>query len=156
MMQLSPEPRAAMIADDKPLTRCTCSAVRMTSRHISQAYDQALSSTGLRLGQYAMLRSLLRLGPIGVQGLADAMRLDRTTVGRNLRPLQRDGLVSVVIDPQDRRGRLLAVTDAGREALQSAEPLWAAAQDRLESRFGSELTRQLHQTFASILALDLS
>lgn len=144
-----------MIADDKPLTQCTCSAVRMTSRHISQSYDQALAPVGLRTGQYALLRGLARIGPVGVQRLAEHMRLDRTTAGRNLRPLQRDGLVSIGTDPEDRRARLLEVTAEGHRLLRLAEPLWADAQERLESKLGTESTRQLHQAFASVLALDL-
>lgn len=145
-----------MISANNPVGRCTCLAIRTASRHLAQLYDQALAPSGLRTGQFALLRVLSRIRRSSVQNLAEIMQLDRTTMGRNLRPLERDGLLSISVDPEDRRSRLLMITERGRERLAAAEPLWQRAQERLEARFGVEQTDQLHAAFASILALDLS
>jgi DNA-binding MarR family transcriptional regulator len=145
-----------MIVPDKKLSRCTCTAARMTSRYLSQMYDRALAPSGLRTSQFALLRTLSGIGAVGVQQLGDSMRLDRTTVGRTVRPLEREGLVRIAVDPGDRRGRLLEITEKGRERVLAAERLWAGAQARLETNFGAEQTSALHQSLASMLALDLS
>lgn len=145
-----------MISPDKPLLRCTCSATRMASRAISQLFDKALAPADLRSGQFALLRALARLGPVGVQKLGQALLLDRTTVARTLRPLEREGLVSIAIDSGDRRARLLVLTERGRQRLVQAEPLWTVAQDRLESAFGAEATSALHGALAALIALNLS
>lgn len=144
------------MAPPKPLASCTYFAFRMTYRHVCQLYDLALAPTGLRVSQFSLLRLIERHGPIGVQGLADIVRLDRTTVGRNVRPLARDGLVSIAIDPEDRRGRVLSITPAGKARLTAAEPLWQQAQDALEAQFGPDRTLALHRTFESMLALDFT
>ena len=74
---------------------CTCLAVRQAARHITQLYDQHLAAAGLRTTQYSILVKLKRLGPMTINVLADAMVMDRTTLGRNILPLERDGLISV-------------------------------------------------------------
>lgn len=156
MSGTAPSVANTMTSANKPVGRCTCLAIRTASRHLAQAYDQALAPTGLRTGQFAVLRALLRTRGGSVQHLAEIMQLDRTTMGRTLRPLERDGLVSISIDPADRRSRLVMITEAGRARLEAAEPLWHEAQERLEARFGAEQTHQLHSALASILELNLS
>jgi DNA-binding MarR family transcriptional regulator len=145
-----------MISANKPISRCTCLAIRTASRHVAHAYDQALAPSGLRTGQFAVLRVLSQIRSSSVQHLAEIMQLDRTTMGRNLRPLERDGMILITVDPADRRIRSLAITARGRACLAAAEPLWQKVQERLEARFGVEQTHHLHAAFASILALDLS
>lgn len=85
-----------------------------------------------------------------MRALADEMGLDRTTLGRNLRPLERDQLVSIAVDPADRRGRALAITDHGRTKVRDGKALWAAAQASFEATYGPERTRALHATLDAL------
>src|SRR5258706_2561528 len=73
---------------------CNCFAVRSAARHVTQFYDQVLAPSGLRATQYTMLAKLKRLGPLQIKALATEMAMDRTTLGRNILPLERDGLIT--------------------------------------------------------------
>ena len=86
-----------MTSTDKvpPLGDCTCLAVRQAARHVTQFYDRHLASAGLRTTQFSILARLRRQGPITINTLADEMVMDRTTLGRNILPLERDGLISI-------------------------------------------------------------
>ena len=134
---------------------CTCFAVRRAARHVTQAFDRSLAPTGLRITQFALLSRLVRSGPRSIQALAQEMGLDRTTLGRNLRPLERDGLVSIGIDPNDRRGRALHITPLGEAKRQEALAYWSAAQARFRQTYGAEQTSSLHATLDAVAALDL-
>jgi DNA-binding MarR family transcriptional regulator len=131
---------------------CHCQAIRQAARRVSALYDAALASHGLRVSQYAVLARLESDGPRGIQALAAALVMDRTTLGRALRPLERDGLVRLEHDPADRRGRRLALTEAGRARLAGAHPAWAAAQARFENQFGSERAAGLHAELSAVQA----
>src|SRR3954468_16668720 len=123
---------------------CTCFVIRRAARHLTQSYDRFLAPTGLRTTQYSLLSTLKRTGPRTIQALAAEMGLDRTTLGRNLRPLERDGLVAIGVDPHDRRGRALQITPAGRARVEQAQALWQQAQARFTETYGPEQTRDLH------------
>src|SRR5262249_50242014 len=75
-------------------TACNCLALRQAARHVSQLYDSYLASEGLRTTQFSILAKLDRLGPLSINELAKSMIMDRTTLGRAVRPLQRDRLLS--------------------------------------------------------------
>lgn len=139
---------------DAPSPLCTCFAVRRAARHITQAYDGHLAPTGLRTTQYSLLNALAVNGPGSLMAVARRMGLDRTTLGRNLRPLERDGLVSIAVAPQDRRGRLLTITAAGQERLGQARTCWAAAQAAFEARYGTTETHSLHATLDAVARLE--
>ncbi|HEX4768719.1 MAG TPA: MarR family transcriptional regulator [Lichenihabitans sp.] len=138
---------------------CTCSALRMAARRMTQAYDAALAPLGLNTPQFALLGALDRWkgAPPTVRQMAQQMALDRTTLAHNLRPLERDGLVEVVADPEDRRIRRIVLTEAGRARRAAAFPLWRAAQDRFDATFGDARSRDLMATLEDIARhLDLS
>src|SRR5258707_2971121 len=86
---------------------CNCLAVRQAARHITQFYDQLLAPSGLRTTQFSILAKLRRKGPLTINALAAAMVMDRTTLGRNILPLERDGLIAVAPGNDDRRSRVL-------------------------------------------------
>src|SRR5271169_4767435 len=86
---------------------CNCLAVRQAARYITQFYDQYLAEAGLRTTQYGILAKLKRHGPMSINVLAAELVMDRTTLGRNVQPLERDGLIAIEPDPQDRRSRVL-------------------------------------------------
>src|ERR1700686_4902809 len=94
---------------------CNCFAVRAAARHVTQAYDQFLAPTGLRVTQFSILAKLKRRGPLTINALADDMVMDRTTLGRNILPLERDGLIKIVPTASDRRAKELRLTKAGEK-----------------------------------------
>jgi DNA-binding MarR family transcriptional regulator len=118
-------------------SECVCLNLRMSTRALTQVYDEALKPTGLRITQYSMLRAIRRLGPVPLQRLSEALALDQTTLPRNLRPLQKNGYVRVVTG-SDRRERLASLTPKGTAALEAAQPLWRKTQDRIRSRFSAK------------------
>jgi DNA-binding MarR family transcriptional regulator len=89
---------------------CNCSAVRAAARHVTQFYDQVLAPAGLRTTQSSILARLNRLGPLTINALASDMVMDRTTLGRNILPLERDGLIRIEATPSDRRAKELHLT----------------------------------------------
>lgn len=134
---------------------CHCIALRQASRRLTQHYDQHLAPTGLRTSQYGMLRSLGRVGPISINTFAEIMVMDRTTMGRALRPLTRDGLVAVGPGP-DGRTRSLTLTAAGRRRMEDALPLWEQAQQTFEERYGAVPASDLRQAALSLARTELS
>ncbi len=115
---------------------CHCHALRQAARRATALYDTALAPFGLRISQYGILVRLRRLGPLSLQHLAAELVLDRTTMGRNLRPLERDGLIISQADPADKRIRLLVLTQAGLDLMHRARPAWTDAQTAYEAQVG--------------------
>lgn len=113
---------------------CTCGVLRRAARAATSLYDQALKPTGLRVTQFAILKILDRCGPLPVTRLAAEAALERTTMARNLDPLERRGLVRVGAGDADARSRLAELTEAGRATLAEALPHWQAAQEQLAQR----------------------
>jgi DNA-binding MarR family transcriptional regulator len=132
------------------IDQCNCMALRRAARRISQAYDEALAASGLRATQFAILAMLRESGGLSVNALAGRMDLDRTTMGKNLRPLERDRLIAVRVSEQDRRSRSIALTPAGEAALAKAFPLWVEAQARFEAENGRRPSRALRETLAEL------
>src|ERR1700728_4392407 len=99
---------------------CNCLALRQATRHVTQFYDQWLTPVGVRATQYSILARLNRKGPMTVNALAAELVMDRTTLGRNIRPLQRDGLVAIGPGETDRRSKELRLTHCGEERFAAA------------------------------------
>ena len=114
-------------------TPCLCNALRQASRAVSRMYDEELRGVGLRTTQYSLLRRLRRAGEIRQRDLGRLTSLDETTLTRNLRPLIDSGWVAIR-PGEDRREKLVRLTDAGAAKLQDARPAWERAQERLRSR----------------------
>jgi DNA-binding MarR family transcriptional regulator len=108
-------------------------------------YDGELVACGLRITQYSLLAVLERLGAATVQELAATLVMDRSTLGHNLRPLERDGLVELGEDRGDRRARSLRLTARGQARLRQARPHWARAQARFHEAFGAKDARDLRE-----------
>jgi DNA-binding MarR family transcriptional regulator len=122
---------------------CNCLAVRQAARHVTQFYDQFLAASGLRTTQFSMLAKLRRRGPMTINTLAADLVMDRTTLGRNVLPLERDGLFAVEKGRRDRRSKTLRLTDAGAARFRAATKEWARAQKQFEVAFGAERTVDL-------------
>ncbi|MEI6486565.1 MAG: MarR family transcriptional regulator [Sphingomonadales bacterium] len=116
---------------------CTAAKVRRLSRQVSQIYDDALGRHGLTIGQYGLLACLSRRRGLAIGALAVQLAADASTVSRLVKPLVADGLIRIQIDPDDRRGRLVWLTDAGHARRGAAHAGWLAAQDVVEARLGS-------------------
>jgi len=122
---------------------CNCLALRQAARHVSQFYDQFLTASGLRTTQYSILARLQRKGLMSINALAAELVMDRTTLGRNILPLQHDGLIAVVAGRADRRSKELQLTRAGAARLRTAVKAWQTAQVRFEAAFGSRRAKEL-------------
>ena len=95
---------------------CNCLAVRQAARAVTQLYDRHLAAVGLTATQFWLLAKLVHGGPASINEVARLMMSDRTTVGRTLGPLEREGLIELRVDPEDRRSRgwkPLSETDPG-------------------------------------------
>ncbi|MFD1705012.1 MarR family winged helix-turn-helix transcriptional regulator [Methylopila henanensis] len=103
---------------------CLCLAANRAARALARRFDEALRPTGLTNGQFSLLTSLNRETPPSIGSVARLLAMDRTTLTANLKPLERRGLLVTSVDPDDRRGRRLTLTEAGREALRAATPIW--------------------------------
>jgi DNA-binding MarR family transcriptional regulator len=115
-----------------------CFAIRQAARYISQLYDRHLENVGLTITQFSLLGRLNRQGPLTMKQLAEAMRMQRTTLVRTIQPLRRNGLVSSDTLGADARALSIALTAAGEERLRAGRKHWYAAQAEFEDRFGEQ------------------
>jgi DNA-binding MarR family transcriptional regulator len=131
---------------------CACFNIRKTARAITQLYDEELRPAGLRITQFAVLMAARGLESVTVSRLAKVGVMDRTTLTRNLRPLEKQGLIR--IEPgEDRRERQVRLTARGQRALATAFPLWEKAQARVAAGFGQERLRRLFTELADLRAV---
>ena len=118
-----------------------CFALRQASRFISQIYGQHLASVGLTTTQYSILDRLHRHGDMTMHQLSMAMVMDRTSIVRALKPMQRDGLLESRRDGG--RESTIALMKPGVARVKKARPYWITAQSEFEERFGSQRIRAL-------------
>jgi DNA-binding MarR family transcriptional regulator len=133
-------------------SRCNCTALRKASRRISQLYDAVLAPSGLKTTQRAILAQIRRSQPTKVGNLAEALIMDAGALAHTLKPLERDRLVSIEVDPEDRRNRVAKLTPAGHARLAQSDKLWENAQRGFETGFGrlkSESLREAMQFLVS-------
>jgi hypothetical protein len=114
---------------------CHCFSVRSAARHVTKFYDQLLEPTGLRITQYSILAML-------------------TTLGRNILPLERDGLIRIEQGASDRRAKELHLTTAGEKRLQASRPAWLKAQATYESSIGRKRAETLRALLRAIMATE--
>src|SRR5271156_1836706 len=122
---------------------CNCLALRQATRHVTQFYDQFLAPSGFRTTQDSILARLQRKGPMTINALAAELVMDRTTLGRNILPLQRDGLIAVGPGKSDRRMKELRLTGAGETRFRAGQKGWSEAQARFEEGFGAARAKAL-------------
>lgn len=126
---------------------CLCLHVQRAARSLARLFDDALRPFGLTNGQFSLLMSLNRPEPPQMRAVADLLAMDRTTLTAALKPLEREGLLQIAVDPADRRGRRLILTDAGRAKLSAAMPVWEKTHAGIEALLpdgnGDRLRRDL-------------
>jgi DNA-binding MarR family transcriptional regulator len=143
--------------DDLPIAvtlevrdRCLCLHLQRAARAVARRFDEVLRPYGLTNGQFSLLMSLNRPHPPRIGDLVPLLAMDRTTLTAAFKPLERRGLVRVLVDPDDRRGRRIAITDAGRDALAAAVPVWRRTHDEVDALVAS---RNLDGLRADLLSL---
>jgi DNA-binding MarR family transcriptional regulator len=145
------------MSDDRlQFSECNCLAIRQAARHITQFYDQLFAPTGLRATQFAILARLRQNGPMPINALATLLVMDRTTLGRNILPLQRDGLLEVRPSPSDRRRHELRLTEAGRDLHRAGIKHWEEAQRRFDAVFGDERAAKLRDLLREVSVSDFA
>jgi DNA-binding MarR family transcriptional regulator len=122
---------------------CACMKARQTSRVLTRIYDEHLRPLGLQTSQ---LTVLIAIGNFSERGapfgrLADAIGMERSTLTRNLAPLERDGLLRVEVDPEDARQRVVVLTKDGTRMIERAYPLWQKAQAEVATELRTHLER---------------
>lgn len=119
-------------------TPCHCINLRRAANHITNYYTRALEPCGLTVSQFSVLWSLDALGQSNTTALAERVGLDRSTLVRNLKPLQTGGFIGDVAEA-GQRDRMLHVTEKGAKALEIGIPLWKSAQREVKGLLGEKL-----------------
>ena len=135
---------------------CNCFMVRSAARHVTQLYDQFLAPVGPHVTQFSILAKLKRLGPMTINALAKEMVMDRTTLGRNVLPLERDGLIKIEASATDGRAKELHLTKAGEKRLQAGREAWKQAQARFDSRFGAKRAADFRAMLRAVVASEFA
>ncbi|WP_233852696.1 MarR family winged helix-turn-helix transcriptional regulator [Paraburkholderia sp. HD33-4] len=137
---------------NRPLSydECNCFALRQAARHVTQIYERHLGNVGLTAAQFTILAKLARTPNLPIAELADAMVMERTTLVRAMKPLQRDGLVLADAADHDNRTLLFSLTEKGETTFDQASVAWRAAQEEFEKKFGRARAKTLRAELFSI------
>jgi DNA-binding MarR family transcriptional regulator len=128
---------------------CVCVVVRKASRRLTARYDASLAPTGLTLAQFSLLRNIRRHGPVSLTALGDIVELDRSTLGRNVRLLERMELVAPA-SGDDRREARVVLSPAGIRTLDQAIPLWRKVQHDIYDRLGATGAAELEALLGAL------
>ncbi len=123
---------------------CHCTRLKIVTRKIAGLYDVALAPVGINIAQFALLRHVQRYQPISLTELGRHLELDRSTMGRNVRVVEKMGLVSLGRG-EDQREAVVTLSGRGETLLQEALPLWEACQNDINSRLGAERLEALEE-----------
>ena len=128
---------------------CLCLATQRAARTLARRFDRAFQAVGLTNGQFSLMMPLNGAEPIRLGQLAAFLAMDRTTLTAALKSLERRGLITVSLDKNDNRARRLSLTNAARETLATAIPIWRAEHAALEvelSKVNADTLRALLPT----------
>jgi DNA-binding MarR family transcriptional regulator len=137
------------MTSSQPGLPCACAAARQAARVLTQFYDSRLRNSGLESPQFAVLMTLGEAGPCSQVELGRRFALDKTTVSRNLKLLERNGWIAPS-EAGDKRLRMFALTGAGRKRLAAAKPEWKKAQEQLRAGMTAEQWEAMFQAFRDI------
>ena len=139
-----------MTTDPGYVESCACHKVRMAARAVTRAYDDALRPVGLRATQLTVLVAVGKDISISITALAKLIEMDRTTLTRNLRPLEKQGLIAV--GPEGwRRSRMLEITKKGQSRLREALPYWEQVQATLRRKLGDQKWDGVHDSLDQLI-----
>lgn len=122
--------------------KCNCFNLRRATRAVTQFYDHCLEPAGIRATQFTLLVSLASVSAHTLTEMASTLVMDRTTLTRNLKPLEKLGFIETT-EPRDKRSKAYALTQKGRDALNKGIPLWHAAQQKIGHHLGGERIEKL-------------
>ncbi len=117
---------------------CLCLHVQRAARALARRFDDALRPLGINQGQFSLLMSLNRPDAPTISRVAAFLAMDRTTLTAVLKPLERRGLLSMTVDKEDRRNRRLTLTDAGRNLLRDALPIWTTTHAAIDAMLAEQ------------------
>lgn len=129
---------------------CHCLALKRAARRVGRLYERHLAPIGLSSPQFSILVAVFEEKGATMASLAQSLDMDRTTLVRALKPLQRDGLVRSAPDPKDVRRLVLELTADGAKKLRQGAPLWQAAQDEIEEMLGARRAASLRSELQSV------
>ena len=116
-------------------SQCVCFNTRMFTRVVTQIYEDAFKKIGFRGTQFTPLVVIFAYGPVTINKLSEYLVMDRTTLGRNIKPLQREGLINIRTG-EDRREKHVSLTDKGLNTLIKAFPVWKETQKKILNQIG--------------------
>lgn len=137
-------------AENSNAEPCYCGLTRRASRSLTEIYERELAPYGITQPQFSLLRAASNSGPMGITELAVQLNLDRTTLGRNLKLLEAQGLVVFVVNKSDQRERLVTLTRSGAKVSKEALAAWQAAQALIRRNIGKQKLAVLEQLVAEI------
>jgi DNA-binding MarR family transcriptional regulator len=133
---------------------CNCFAIRQAARFVSQLYERHVSQAGVTAAQFTLLAAIHQRPGTTMAELADAMVMERTTLVRALKPLQRDGLVTAEQQDAGTRAVALILSEAGGKTLGEAALRWKDAQKEFERKFGQERAGELRKTLLELTSIE--
>jgi DNA-binding MarR family transcriptional regulator len=129
---------------------CYCAALRAATRRLGAAYDAALEPFGINIAQFSLMRNIARRQSISLTDLGKMLELDRSTIGRNVRVLERSGLVTSGRGADDQREAIVSLTKRGLRVLDDAGPAWMACQREIEVRIGKKRVSDLRNILEAV------
>ena len=150
---MATEKNTATAVDAASPRGCTNLKLKQASRLVARHYDSYVAPTGLRHTQYSLLSAVVKLGPVRAGELATALRLDASTLSRNLQPLIDKGYVEVATGSDDQRSRVVQATAAGLALRQQAQKAWKRAQLSLNGQLGAQRVAALHALLDECVAV---
>jgi DNA-binding MarR family transcriptional regulator len=142
-----------MKPDSSPLD-CNCFAIRQAARYVSQLYERHMGEVGLTSAQFTLMASIASKPGVQMAELADSMVMDRTTLVRALKPLQRDGIVEAEQQTRSSRAVGLKLTAAGKQLLTKGVEQWQAAQAEFEQKYGEKRAHALRKSLFELTAME--
>ncbi|MGO4404985.1 MarR family winged helix-turn-helix transcriptional regulator [Bosea sp. RAF48] len=123
---------------------CYCTRLKTVTRKIAGLYDAALAPVGINIAQFAILRNVRRHQPVSLTELGRLLELDRSTMGRNIRVVEKMGLVQLGRG-EDQRELVVSLSAQGEAILEEASPLWETCQQDITGRLGAERLKALNE-----------
>ena len=133
------------------LENCPCWNTRLAARRITQFVETQLSGTGLTFAQLGLMAQIAAADDDTMGALAERAGLEQSTLSRNLRTLERDGLIEIAIVEADQRRRMVWLTETGARRLEAALPAWHRAHALLSERMSSDLARRLAEDTSTLV-----
>lgn len=135
---------------EQALETCLCMDLRAAAHRLTQLYDEAMAASGVSVTQFSQLHKLLTMDNPNLKDLAEVTGLDRSTLGRNIRVLEKKGLVTMQVG-EDARSKNIQVTAKGKTVFKEAAPHWYAVQANLKDRIGEQGRNQLNHLLGELI-----